>query len=70
MDAGQPVRIQADQSQTLADGIVQFKESVRGGAHFLLKIQAFSSTFNYARTFSLYFSEIFKLYLSATLFFL
>ena len=34
MDAGQPVRIQADQSQTLADGIVQFKESVRGGAHF------------------------------------
>ena len=33
MDAGQPVRIQADQSQTLADGIVQFKESVRGGAH-------------------------------------
>ena len=33
MAAGQPVRIQADQSQTLADGIVQFKESVRGGAH-------------------------------------
>ena len=33
MAAGQPVRIQADQSQTLVDGIVQFKESVRDGAH-------------------------------------
>ena len=32
MDAGQPIRIQPDQSQTLADGIVQFKENVCGGA--------------------------------------